>query len=244
MVKTAKARPATKPVRADLLCEDDDAVDADARKRAGVIERKKTVASTMVYAGLGLRASERAKLAAAKTPAVKRPVAKKPAAEKPAMKSDAVKPVAAKTAAAKKPPAKASASPDVPAPDKQRAVKRKRPKTHAQLMGRIVDAIGGQLDAIEAITHDPARGEAGRSEAERHARAVATLVRVLAELRKEQDGDQRRSVDDDQRARDAERPRDLDELRARLSRRLEEAHRRGAAVSVADDAAGGVRLSE
>ena len=98
-----------------------------------------------------------------------------------------------------------------------------------------------QLDQIDAIMRDPQRGEAGASEAERHARTVAQLARVAAELRKEMDADKRRRADDD-RAHDADRahpdrPRDLDDLRERLSRRLDIRLRGGPPVPVGDDEA-------
>lgn len=94
-----------------------------------------------------------------------------------------------------------------------------------------------QLDQIDAIMRDPRRGEAGASEAERHARTVAQLARVAAELRKEMDADQRRRADDDDRAdrAHADRPRDLDDLRERLSRRLDIRLGGGSSVPVGDD---------
>lgn len=64
-----------------------------------------------------------------------------------------------------------------------------------------------QLDAIDAITRDPHRGS--------------------AESRKELEADRRRRADEHDDARDRDlspdpdRPRDLDELRERLSRRLD-----------------------
>lgn len=223
MARTTIARPAAEPERASAL-GDDGEIDpdiAEARKRAGIALRKLTIASTTVYAGVGPRASQRAK-----TPRAK-----------PRAKSPAVAPTEsaapAQTTAAEPPP-----------------ISRKKLRTHSQFIVRIADTIAGQLDAIDAITRDANRGEGGPSEAERHARTVAALARVSAELRKEQEADRRRRADEDDsardpgRARDPDRPRDLDELRERLSRRLDERLRSGPAVSVGDDAAGGNRLRQ
>lgn len=258
MARTSKARPAQQPARAVALSNDDAAVDdvaaedddAEARRLAGIAQRKKTVASTMVYAGIGLRASERQAKPNAKKPTVKRS-AKPPKAE-PGAAHESPEAIAAEPeemAQVAEQLAIVLASPPAPSAATS-AAKRKRPRTHSQLISRIVDTIASQLDAIDAITCDPDRGEAGPGEAERHARAVAALARVAAELRKELEGDKRRRADDDDRSRDSdrhrdlERPRDLDELRERLSRRLDARVRRGSAVSVADDAAGGMRLPE
>lgn len=246
MIRTSKARPAKQPARAAALDKGDatldgvvtDEDDAEARRLAGIALRKKTVASTMVYAGLGVRASERAPRPTAKEPSVKRS-AKPPKAEPAAIcvSSDAiaVEPEEMVHVADQLPVI--IASPPAPSADATSAEKRKRPRTHSQLISRIVDTIASQLDAIDAITSDPGRGEAGPGEAERHARAVAALARVAAELRKELEGDRRRRADDDDRSADPDRPRDLDELRERLSRRLDARLGCGSAVPVGNDAA-------
>lgn len=227
MANTTKACPAEEPGQASALCEDGE-IDPDvaaARKRAGIALRSMTVASTMVYAGLGPRASERVKTPRAR--AKPRPAA--------AAASEAAVPEAAPA-----PTAAAEVSPK----------SRKKLRTHSQFIVRIAETIAGQLDAIDAITRDPSRGESGPGEAERHARAVAALARVSAELRKEQEADRRRRADDDDgacgsgRSGDPDRPRDLDELRERLSRRLDERIRSGSAVSVGDDAAGRDRVPD
>src|SRR4051812_12855899 len=92
--------------------------------------------------------------------------------------------------------------------------RRKSSASRTNLIGRIVKVIDGQLDLIDAMTADPDRSDVAGGGTERYARTVATLARVLAELRKEQVGDKRRPANDDHR------PRDLDDLRERLSRRL------------------------
>jgi hypothetical protein len=237
MDDTTSTRPADQPERASAL-GDDGEIDpdiAEARKRAGIALRQMTVASTMVYAGVGVRASERAK----------QPGAKKGTTARPRARS-----TAEPAAAAAPEPAPPDASPVSTTAAEAVRPSRKRLRTHSQFILRISETIAGQLDAIDAITRDPKRGEGGPGEAERHARTVAALARVSAELRKELEADRRRRADDDDSARDAghsgvaDRPRDLDELRERLSRRLEERHRSGPAVSVGDDAAGGDRLSD
>lgn len=232
MVKTAKARPAKQPARAAALCDDDN---AEARRLAGVDQRKKTIASTMVYAGIGLRASERVKTAGPRRSTAKTSAAKKPATKRPAATS--------------KPKARdpdQSELPTVPVDPSETAVKRKRTRTQSQLIARFVDTIDGQLDQIDAIMRDPNRGESGPTEAERHARTVAALARVTVELRKELEAGRRRRADDDSsagrdqsgdpgRSGDPDRPRDLDELRERLSRRLDIRLAGGPAVPVAED---------
>jgi hypothetical protein len=236
MAKAAKARPTKASVRA-VSCDADD--DAEARRLAGIEQRKRTVRATMVYAGTGLRASERVKKAAEKKPTAKKAAAKKPTTTKPARKQPAAKKTrVSKTAKSKKetgPPA---------APDT--AAKRKSSRTQSQLIRRLVNTIDGQLDQIDTIMRNPKRGP---NEAERCARAVAALARVTVELRKELEAGRRRRADDNNAAgcdpsADPDRPRDLDELRERLSRRLDERLRGGSAVSMGDDAAGGNRLPE
>lgn len=232
MAKTSKARPATKPARASALADGAaiDDHDAKARRLAGVETRKKTVASTMVYAGLGVRASERVKKA---VPTVKEPAAKRLAEEPESVTPETELPE----------------QPVGPARVRDIADQRKRPRTQSQLIGRLVDTIDGQLDQIDAIMRNPDRGDAGSNEAERHARTVAALARVTVELRKELEAGRRRRADDvssrdRERSHRPDRPRDLDELRERLSRRLEEWHRSGSQVSVADDAAGRGQLPD
>lgn len=233
MARTTTARPATKPVRAVSLCDDANAAanaadddDAEARRLAGIALRKRTVAATMVYAGLGVRAGERVKATPKKSP--QRKSTRKKATEPEQGQSDM--PVA---------PVDASIAPD----------RRKRSRTQSQLIARFVNAIDGQLDQIDAIMRDPNRGEGAPSDAERHARAVAALARVTVELRNELEAGRRRRADDDtasgrERSADPDRPRDLDELRERLSRRLDIRLAGGPAVPVADDAAGGNRIPE
>lgn len=246
MAKVSKARPAKKPARAVSLC---DGGEAEARRLAGVALRKKTIASTMFYAGNGVRASERV----AKKPASKKTVAKKTVAKKAAPKK-----ASPKKTPMRKPTAKrtadvvAVAKPDVSAVSVavlDTADKRRRSRTQSQLIARFVETIDTQLDQIDAIMRDPDRGESGPSDAERHARTVAALARVTVELRKELEAGRRRRADDNsaadlQQSADPDRPRDLDELRERLSRRLDDRLESGPAVSVGDDAAGGNRLSE
>ena len=237
MAKTIAARPATQPVRAVALCDDDG---AEARRLAGIDLRKKTVASTMIYAGTGVRASQRVTTTGAKKPAAKKATARKAVAKKTAKKAAAGdKPT--RTRATKPPIAKKTtkreavrfeaAAKSITASDT--AVRRKRTRTQSQLIGRLVDTIDGQLDQIDAIMRDPERGASGPTDAERYARTVAALARVTVELRKELEAGRRRRADDDSAAGhdqsadsahlgDPDRPRDLDELRERLSRRLDE----------------------
>lgn len=240
MAKSTQARPVKTPGRAVALCDDND---AEARRLAGIELRRKTVAATMIYAGTGVRAAPRVTKAAPKMTTAKRPAAKKPDDKGAVPGTPATRRPEAKTA--KAPEAAQLQRPETPVA----ASKRKRVRTPVQLIGRLVDTIDGQLDQIDAILRDPDRGDSGPSDAERHARTVAALARVTVELRKELEAGRRRRADDNSapgrdQSSDHDRPRDLDELRERLSRRLDERLGSGSVASVADDAAGGDRVSQ
>lgn len=106
---------------------------------------------------------------------------------------------------------------------------------HTQLIARITLLIARQLDVIDEILLNTESTDPRRLDAERHARAVAVLCRVLAELRKYQ-GDEQGADDDD------DRPGSLDELRERLSRRLGERLGRAETQTLGVDDAGGDEL--
>jgi hypothetical protein len=86
--------------------------------------------------------------------------------------------------------------------------------SRAPLVNRVTKVIERELDLIEKIVGRIGRDASARTEAEHRARTLALLVRTLSELKKAQAGDEHRSGQDD------DRPRDLDELRRRLSERL------------------------
>ncbi|WP_441241302.1 hypothetical protein [Tardiphaga sp. 768_D3_N2_1] len=82
------------------------------------------------------------------------------------------------------------------------------------LVKRVTKVIERELDLIEKIVGRTGGDEALRTEAERRARTLAVLARTLIELKKGRVDDEQGSAEDD------DRPRDLDELRQRLSERL------------------------
>jgi hypothetical protein len=91
------------------------------------------------------------------------------------------------------------------------------PATGVKLIERVTGSIERELGAIERLIGvAPKKGQ--RTETERRARTLASLARTLAELRRlrgDESGEHKRRADDDAI------PRDLDELRRALSRRLE-----------------------
>lgn len=103
------------------------------------------------------------------------------------------------------------------------------PATGAKLIARVTRAIERELTQIETIVGGHHIAPRFRTEAERRARTLASLARTLSEvtrLRAQQEPD----ADDDAEAR----PRDLDEFRETLARRLEQM-----VAAAADRAAGG-----
>ncbi|QUS39279.1 hypothetical protein RPMA_10850 [Tardiphaga alba] len=112
--------------------------------------------------------------------------------------------------------------------------KRKHLASRLQLINRLADVIARRLDAIDGIT---AGAGCNMADGERQARTIAMLVRVLNELKKEQGGD-KRGPD-----YNADRPRDLDELRERLSHRLAERIDGRSTLPVVDHAGGGDPVS-
>jgi hypothetical protein len=91
---------------------------------------------------------------------------------------------------------------------------RAKPGSRLPLVKRVAKVIERELDLIEKIVGRTGADEALRGEADQRARTLSVLVRTLGELKKAR-------VDDEQGAADHDdRPRDLDELRERLSERL------------------------
>ncbi|WP_371420504.1 hypothetical protein [Tardiphaga sp.] len=97
----------------------------------------------------------------------------------------------------------------------------------APLTVRVTRAIACELDSIERIVGRTRVNESLRTDVERRARTLASLARTLTELKKVQGGTDQRPAEDD------DRPRDLDELRRRISERL--ARRLGDRQSVSLD---------
>ena len=106
------------------------------------------------------------------------------------------------------------------------------PETGLALIERVSRAIERELTQIEIIVGGHRVPAAQRSEAERRARTLASLARTLNEVRRLRDGEERTKAGDD--ANTTTLPRDLDELRRELSRRLA-----GLDESAAQEPAGG-----
>jgi hypothetical protein len=92
--------------------------------------------------------------------------------------------------------------------------KKVRPGSRTSLVKRVTKVIERELDLIEKIVGRVGCDESLRAEADRRARTLAVLVRTLIELKKGRVDDAQGSAEHD------DRPRDLDELRQRLSERL------------------------
>lgn len=88
------------------------------------------------------------------------------------------------------------------------------------MIARVSDAIERELSKIERIVGNPTRMQpAQRIETESRARVLASLARTLKEVMRLRE--QERAGDDTRAADDDAVPRDLDEFRRELSRRLE-----------------------
>ena len=163
--------------------------------------------------------------------AKKRPVKKTPAPKKTAGKKTVAKIAAVQSEApAKTPVIKRKPSDKVyydqrdPRPERLSATERldlPPPASGAELIERVSWAIERELNQIELIVGGHRLKPSQRTEAERRARTLASLARTLAvvtQLRAKN----LQSVADD--ADDDAMPRDLDDLRETLARRLERLH--------------------
>ena len=81
------------------------------------------------------------------------------------------------------------------------------------LVERVAQAVDRELAEIEGIV-GTLQGKSRPTEAERRARTLASLARTLSEVRR------LRAADETQNPDDVDQPRDLEELRQRLSKRL------------------------
>ena len=93
---------------------------------------------------------------------------------------------------------------------------RKRAATPAQLVTRVTRAIERQLVQIEEIIGGARISAAKRTEAEKHTRALALLVRTIGDVTRIRNVSNEAKPDHD----DDAVPRDLDEFRRTLERRL------------------------
>lgn len=106
------------------------------------------------------------------------------------------------------------------------------PASGTALIERVSRAVERELSQIEVIVGGHHVKPHQRTEAERRARTLASLTRTLGEVMRLRAGEQRMKPADD------DIPRDLDEFRERLSRRLDEMVRERAEVSAAGDERG------
>lgn len=159
----------------------------------------------------------------AKTPAGRTTVA----ARKPAAKTSAAKGSAAKTSATAK-TAKTARATSTRKAAKPPVVESEQ--AAGSLIERVERAVEREIAQIEAMVGGADELTEPRSDAERRARTLASLTRTLLELRRlRADDDVQRTADDDAI------PRDLDELRRALSRRLDQLVDGAAPLSAAGD---------
>ena len=111
------------------------------------------------------------------------------------------------------------------------------PAAGVALIERVTRAVERELSQIEVIVGGHHVNAERRTEAERRARTLASLARTLTEVRKLRADDHRVKPQDD-----PDRPRDLEELRRRLSERLEQMDQGTTARAAEENEAGGDRL--
>ncbi|MHB8272436.1 hypothetical protein [Bradyrhizobium sp.] len=112
------------------------------------------------------------------------------------------------------------------------------PATGIALVERVTRAVERELSQIEVIVGGHHVKPQQRTEAERRARTLASLARTLTEVRKLRADEHRVKPQDD-----PDRPRDLEELRRRLSERLERMRRGRTAPAAEGNETGGGGLS-
>jgi hypothetical protein len=112
------------------------------------------------------------------------------------------------------------------------------PATGIALVERVTRAVERELSQIEVIVGGHHVKPQQRTEAERRARTLASLARTLTEVRKLRADEHRMKPQDD-----PDRPRDLEELRRRLSERLERMRRGRTAPAAEGNETGGGGLS-
>ncbi|HEY0328795.1 MAG TPA: hypothetical protein VGC77_06795 [Rhodopseudomonas sp.] len=224
----AKQRASTAARRQTLAAtckKADETLLVDDADEVGVALAKRAVARVKAAEAEAEAEAELEPAAAAK------PVAKKTARKTGAKKTPAARKKIAKTAA--KPAAETPADEDIadatlPAPARKSrgpsgvsrtAVDRlddPKPASGLKLLDRVSRSIEREINQIEALVGGSHLKEKQRTEAERRARTLASLTKTLSELRRLRATEQARAADDDAV------PRDLDEFRRALSRRLEQ----------------------
>jgi hypothetical protein len=113
------------------------------------------------------------------------------------------------------------------------------PATGVALVERVTRAVERELSQIEVIVGGHHVNKGQRTEAERRARTLASLARTLTEVRRLRADEHKVKPQDD-----PDRPRDLDELRRRLSLRLDQMVRSRADIRTCKHETGGDGPSE
>jgi hypothetical protein len=192
MAAAAVSADATAATRADAP-EDIGAVTRP--KRAVTLTARKTVAKPKA----GAKGASKS--------GVKTGASKKPPPKKPPLKTSAANETPLATAVIEAPPGNAPEPPDIDKPAIRRSV------TGRALVTRVARAVERELTEIETIVGKTK----SRTDAERRVRTLASLARTIGEVIRLREQQQARRDDDDDTV-----PRDLDEFRDTLARRLEQ----------------------
>jgi len=225
VVKIPKTPARTKATTADAPTPPRSA--AVAARLATIARTRKPIDAAVVFDSSDEDGKRRAAQALARAAAAATKAATATTTTKKApVKKTATKKTVAKKAPAKRPTAKATTA-DAPTPRTRgpSGVKRTAvdcandppPETGVALIDRVRRSIEREITRIEVIVGGHHVDPEQRTEAERRARTLASLTKTLAELRRlRADDELQRPLDDDAI------PRDLDEFRRALSRRLEQ----------------------
>uniref|UniRef100_Q07QE4 Uncharacterized protein n=1 Tax=Rhodopseudomonas palustris (strain BisA53) TaxID=316055 RepID=Q07QE4_RHOP5 len=198
-----------------------DASDEDGQRRAAQALARAEAAATKAATKKATTKKAPAKKAPAKKATTKKAPAKKATTKKTVDKTTTAKAASTKkltttSTTAATPPSRTRG----PSGVRRTAVDRANdppPETGLALIDRVRRSIEREITRIEVIVGGHHVDTEQRTEAERRARTLASLTKTLAELRRlRADEELQRPLDDDAI------PRDLDELRRALSRRLEQ----------------------
>lgn len=194
--RRAVSAGAVSPDATATTCADapDDAGVVTARKRAVRSATRKTVAKPKAGTTTAIK------------PGVTKAAPRKSAPKKPPLKTGAANEMPVEAAVIEAPPDNAPEPPDIDKPAIRRSV------TGRALVTRVARAVERELTEIEAIVGKPK----SRTDAERRVRTLASLARTIGEVMRLREQQQTRRDDDDDTV-----PRDLDEFRDTLARRLD-----------------------
>jgi hypothetical protein len=214
----AAARIATiartrKPIDAAVVV---DAADEDGQRRAAQALARAEAAATKAATKKATTKKAPAKKATTKKAPAKKATTKKTLDTTTTAKAASTKKLTTTSTTAATPPSRTRG----PSGVRRTAVDRANdppPETGLALIDRVRRSIEREITRIEVIVGGHHVDTEQRTEAERRARTLASLTKTLAELRRlRADEELQRPADDDAI------PRDLDELRRALSRRLEQ----------------------